>query len=82
MKENQKIFEKQAEEALAEQKKRTKEYVLRVVPAALWLVCVIVTAACAMNTLKSGPIVTGLLTLGGAIYAFAKVLKGSLPKAK
>jgi len=71
----QKMFEKQAEEALAEQKKKTKEYILYVIPAALWLMCVIITAAGAMNTLKVGLYITGALSLAGAIYAFIKILK-------
>ena len=71
----QEMFKKQAEDALAEQKKKTKEYVLYVIPAALWLVCVIITAAGAMNTLRVGLYVTGILSLAGAIYAFIKVLK-------
>ena len=73
--ETKKVFEKQAEEALAEQNKKTKEYIIHIVPAALWLMCVFITVAGAMNTLKAGLFVTGLLTLGGAIYAFIKVLK-------
>ena len=66
----QNIFDKLGEEALAKQKKERRDYILKVIPTGLWTAATIFTAANAFNGGNGFYIITGLLSIVGAL-AFA-----------
>ena len=74
-KETQDTFNKQAEEALAKQKKATKDFLTKIIPTALWTAATIFTAVNAFNDKKAFYVVTGLIAIAGALVFAIKVYK-------
>jgi len=74
-KETQETFNQQAEEALAKQKKATKDFVTKIIPTALWAVATLFTAVSAFNDGKAFYIVTGIIAVIGAGIVTYKVYK-------
>ena len=69
------IFKKQAEEALAKQKKATRDFVLKIVPTGLWAAASIFTAASAFNAGNAFYVVTGIVSIIGALVFTIKTYK-------
>lgn len=73
--ETKQTFNQQAEEALAKQKKATKDFVTKIIPTALWAVATLFTAVSAFNAGKAFYVVTGIIAVIGAGVATYKVYK-------
>lgn len=73
--ETKNIFEKQAEEALAKQKKATKDFAIKLIPTGLWAAASIFTAANAFNDGKAFYVVTGIISIIGALVFTIKTYK-------